>query len=238
MSNNEPLALILEAVLFSAGRPLTEQQLLQLFTEEDRPTLGGLRQALEELQNKYADSALELVSIASGYQFQSKVLYAEWIRRLWEEKPARYSRALLETLALIAYRQPITRGEIEEIRGVSISTSIFKTLLEDREWIRVVGHRDVPGRPALYATTKAFLDYFGLKALDQLPPLPEILALADVDIDQKLNEANDKEKQMQLPELDAVAEAEFAAEDELAAESIADETDIEELDQKELEIEI
>lgn len=234
MSTNDSLALILEAVLFSAGRPLTEQQLLQLFPEEERPTLGGLRQALEELQNKYTESALELVSIASGYQFQSKILYAEWIRRLWEEKPARYSRALLETLALIAYRQPITRGEIEEIRGVSISTSIFKTLQEDREWIRIVGHRDVPGRPALYATTKAFLDYFGLRALDQLPPLPEILALADVDIEQRLSEASDQEKQMLLPELDAEAEAEVdaAIETEIQAE-----IDTEELNEKELEIE-
>lgn len=192
MNTKENLPLILEALLFSAGRPLTEQNLLQLFTDEERPSLGELRAGLQELQNIYTDRGIELVSLASGYQFQSRVVFAEWIRRLWEEKPAKYSRALLETLALIAYRQPITRGEIEEIRGVSISTSIFKTLLEDRGWIRVVGHRDVPGRPALYATTKLFLDYFGLNSLDQLPPLPEILALADIEL---------SPQQLQIPEL-------------------------------------
>ncbi|HSX21033.1 MAG TPA: SMC-Scp complex subunit ScpB [Gammaproteobacteria bacterium] len=216
MSTKEPLAAILEALLFSAARPLSEQQLLQLFTEEERPVLGELRKALQELEAAYADRAVQLVSIASGYQFQSKIEYAEWIRRLWEEKPARYSRALLETLALIAYRQPITRGEIEEIRGVSISPSIFKTLLEDRNWIRVVGHRDVPGRPALYATTKAFLDYFGLKTLDQLPPLPEILALADIDLTAELADQAPAAKQMQLPELFA---AEVADDEEVDVEA-------------------
>lgn len=214
MSTKQPLALIVEALLFSAARPLSEAQLLQLFMEEERPTLGELRSALEELQTAYADRAIELVCIASGYQFQSKLDYAEWIRRLWEEKPARYSRALLETLALIAYRQPITRGEIEEIRGVSISTSIFKTLLDDRNWIRVVGHRDVPGRPALYATTKAFLDYFGLKTLDQLPPLPEILALADIEAAVATTETTDPaERQMELPQIFA-AEVDEEAEEE------------------------
>lgn len=224
MSTKEPLALILEALLFSAARPLSEPQLLQLFSDEERPSLGELRQAIEEIQTKYAASAVELVSIASGYQFQSKVLYSEWIRRLWEEKPAKYSRALLETLALVAYRQPITRGEIEEIRGVSISASIFKTLLDDRSWIRVVGHRDVPGRPALYATTKAFLDYFGLKTLDQLPSLPEILALTDVDLDAKIKAENEQSKQMQLPELfeSAAADAKESAEAE-TTEIVAEE---------------
>jgi segregation and condensation protein B len=120
---------------------------------------------------------VELVKVASGYRFQVKLKWAPWISRLWEEKPQKYSRALLETLALIAYRQPITRGEIEDIRGVVVSTSILKTLLEDREWIRVVGHKEVPGRPALYATTKGFLDYFGLENLQSLPALPEIMNL-------------------------------------------------------------
>ncbi len=194
MSTKEQLPLILEAILFSAGKPLSEQQLLQLFTDEERPGLADLRQALFALQECYSTRGVELVNIASGYQFQSKIDFAVWIARLWEEKPSKYSRALLETLSLIAYRQPITRGEIEEIRGVSISTSIFKTLLEDRGWIRVVGHRDVPGRPGLYATTKQFLDYFGLHSLDQLPPLPEILALADISTEAVT-------QQMQLPEL-------------------------------------
>ena len=153
MSTKEQLPLILEAILFAAGKPLTEQQLLQLFADEERPGLSELRNALFELQKNYTDRGIELICIASGYQFRSKADFAVWISRLWEEKPSKYSRALLETLALIAYRQPITRGEIEEIRGVSISTSIFKTLLDDRGWIRVVGHRDVPGRPGITRRT-------------------------------------------------------------------------------------
>lgn len=201
MSTKEQLPLILEAILFSAGKPLPEAHLLQLFADDERPSLAELRQALHELQQIYQTRGVELVCIASGYQFQSKVDFAVWIGRLWEEKPSKYSRALLETLALIAYRQPITRGEIEEIRGVSISPSIFKTLLEDRNWIRVVGHRDVPGRPGLYATTKLFLDYFGLNSLDQLPSLPEILALADMDVELQA-------QQMQLPLQDDVPQIE------------------------------
>lgn len=219
MSTKEQLPLILEAILFAAGKPLSEQQLLQLFAEEERPGLADLRQAIFTLQEFYSTRGVELVCIASGYQFQSKIDFAMWIGRLWEEKPSKYSRALLETLALIAYRQPITRGEIEEIRGVSISTSIFKTLLEDRGWIRVVGHRDVPGRPGLYATTKQFLDYFGLHSLDQLPPLPEILALADLNVESAA-------QQMQLPELlQAVVEdeaIELATEPEIAEPEITE----------------
>ena len=195
MNTKEHLPQILEAILFSAGKPLTEQQLLNIFTDEEKPSLSELRQALFALQATYENRGIELLLIASGYQFQSRVDFATWIARLWEEKPSKYSRALLETLALIAYRQPITRGEIEEIRGVSISASIFKTLLEDREWIRVVGHRDVPGRPGLYATTKQFLDYFGLNSLDQLPSLPEILALTDLEVETNLVQ------QLEIPEL-------------------------------------
>lgn len=206
MSNEDQLPQIIEAILFSAGKPLTEAQLLNLFSEEERPSLSQIRQAIFKLQEDYADRGVELVALASGYQFQSKVAYAPWIGNLWEEKPAKYSRALLETLALIAYRQPITRGEIEEIRGVSISASIFKTLHEDRGWIRVVGHRDVPGRPGLYATTKQFLDYFGLKTLDQLPALPEILALTDPEQVAALAASHDSENQMELPELNGLKE--------------------------------
>lgn len=168
---------LLEAILLAAGKPMTEEQLLNLFLEEERPSAEDLRAALEELQADYAARGIELIQVASGYRFQIKPEWAIWVSRLWEEKPQKYSRALLETLALIAYRQPITRGEIEDIRGVTVSTSILKTLLEDREWIRVVGHKEVPGRPALYATTKAFLDYFGLKSLQNLPALPEIMNL-------------------------------------------------------------
>ena len=174
---------LLEAILLAAGKPMTEEQLLNLFLEEERPNLGELRTALEELQADYAERGVELVQVASGYRFQIKSEWAIWVSRLWEEKPHKYSRAFLETLALIAYRQPITRGEIEDIRGVTVSTSILKALLEDREWIRVVGHKEVPGRPALYATTKAFLDYFGLKNLQNLPALPEIMNLETVETD-------------------------------------------------------
>lgn len=223
MNTKEMLPLILEALIFSAGRPITEQQILQMFDDEDKPSLGELRQALETLEQQYSERSIHLVALASGYQFQSKIDYAPWIRRLWEEKPAKYSRALLETLSLIAYRQPITRGEIEDIRGVSISTSIFKTLLEDREWIRVVGHRDVPGRPALYATTKNFLDYFGLKTLDQLPPLPEILALADVDLGVQIADDSPEKKQMQLPELEA-NNAQESVEQEIVEDIVEQET--------------
>ncbi len=177
MIEKNNLQQLLEAVLLAAGKPMTEAQLLKLFNEEDQPALGELRQALQNIIQSCDERGMELVELASGYQFQAKSEFAPWISKLWEERPAKYSRALLETLAIIAYRQPVTRGEIEEIRGVSISSSIFKTLLDDRGWIRVVGHKDVPGRPGLYATTKDLLDYFGLKNLNELPALPEIMNL-------------------------------------------------------------
>lgn len=161
---------ILEAVLMAADEPLSLERLERLFEDAERPPKETLKEALRELQQETADRAVALVEIASGYRFQTKADYAHWVSRLWEEKPPRYSRALLETLALIAYKQPMTRAEIEEVRGVSVNTAIVKTLLE-REWIRVVGHREVPGRPILYGTTKTFLDYFGLKNLDELPAL-------------------------------------------------------------------
>lgn len=170
---------LLEALLLAAGKPLREEDILALFSEEERPSKTLLRQTLKKLQDSCETRGFRLVEIASGYQFQINSEWAPWVSKLWEEKAPRYSRALLETLALIAYRQPITRGEIEDIRGVSISQSIFKTLLEERDWIRAVGHREVPGKPALYATTKQFLDYFGLKTLEELPSLPEIMNLED-----------------------------------------------------------
>jgi segregation and condensation protein B len=164
---------IIEGALLAAGGPLTPDQLLGLFGEEERPDRDQVLETLASLEADYAERGIELVQVAGGYRVQVRREVAPWVGRLWEEKPVRYSRALLETLALIAYRQPITRGEIEDIRGVSVSTSIVKTLAE-REWIRVVGHRDVPGRPALYATTRKFLDYFGLRSLNDLPTLAEI----------------------------------------------------------------
>jgi len=165
---------ILEAVLLAAERSLTVPQLEALFElDEERPTRDEIRKALHEMEDDYASHGFELKHVASGYRLQVKQDFSTWVGRLWEERPARYTRALLETMALIAYRQPITRGEIEEVRGVSVSSNIIKTLLE-RDWIKVLGHKDVPGKPTLYGTTKEFLDYFNLQKLDQLPTLAEI----------------------------------------------------------------
>ena len=177
MSERPSLKNIVEGALLAAGGPLTLETLASLFAEDEEvvPTREELTAALAALEADYQDRGIELAQVAGGYRIQVRKACAPWVARLWDEKPPRYSRALLETLALIAYRQPITRGEIEEIRGVAVSTNIVKTLLE-REWVRVVGHRDVPGRPALYATTRKFLDYFGLKSLNELPTLAEIRA--------------------------------------------------------------
>ncbi|GAB4347921.1 MAG: hypothetical protein Kow006_08060 [Gammaproteobacteria bacterium] len=164
---------IVEAALLAAGEPLSIDQLQRLFVEAEAPPRDELRAALKTLAEEYEGRGIELKEVGSGFRIQTRSEMSEWVSRLWEERPPRYSRALLETLALIAYRQPITRGEIEEIRGVSVSTNIVKTLLE-REWVRVVGHRDVPGKPAMYGTTRQFLDYFNLKSLNELPTLAEI----------------------------------------------------------------
>lgn len=168
-----PLKLIVEAILLAAGRPLTLDQMLAMFEDKERPERAELREAIKALQEDYSERGIDLVQVGGGFRIQVRETMQPWVARLWEEKPARYSRALLETLALIAYRQPITRGEIESVRGVAVSTNIMKTLLE-REWVHVVGHRDVPGRPAMYGTTKQFLNYFGLKNIDGLPSLAEL----------------------------------------------------------------
>ncbi|WOJ98446.1 SMC-Scp complex subunit ScpB [Congregibacter brevis] len=173
MSESTGLVQIIEAALLAAGKPLTVAQLGALFEEHERPTNDDIRAALEEVRERCEGRGFELVDVASGFRFQVREQMSPWVSRLWQERPQKYSRALLETLALVAYRQPITRGEIEEIRGVAVSTNIIRTLHE-RDWIRVVGHRDVPGRPAMYATTRDFLDYFNLKSLDQLPALADI----------------------------------------------------------------
>lgn len=173
MSGQPSLKQILEGALLAAGEPLPPERLLGLFSDEERPTRDAVLEVLASLERDYRDRGIELIQVAGGFRVQVRQETAPWVARLWEEKPARYSRALLETLALIAYRQPITRGEIEDIRGVAVSTYIVKTLTE-REWIRSVGHRDVPGRPALYATTRKFLDYFGLGSLNDLPTLAEL----------------------------------------------------------------
>jgi segregation and condensation protein B len=169
----EQLQQILEAILLAAGQPLSTAKLAALFSDEERPPTGEISRALEQLGNECAKRGVELIKVASGYRFQVRQNFNEWVSRLWKERPPRYSRALLETIALIAYRQPITRGEIESVRGVSVSTNIIRTL-QEREWIRVVGHRDVPGKPALFGTTHTFLDSFGLQNLDELPTLAEI----------------------------------------------------------------
>ena len=171
--SNQTTKDIIEAVLMAAGKPMTVDQVLAVFQEDGKPSRDEVRQVVETLQTEYEGRGIELVRVASGYRIQVKQDMEPWVSRLTDEKPARYSRALLETLALVAYRQPITRGEIEDIRGVSTSSSIMKTL-QERQWVRIVGHRDVPGKPAMFGTTRQFLDYFNLKSLDELPSLMEL----------------------------------------------------------------
>lgn len=175
MNLNEPrdLASLIEAFLLASGKPQSLERLYELLEEAERPAPAVFKKALEVLAKSCNGRAFELKEVASGYRLQIRETYAPWVGRLWEERPQRYSRALLETMALIAYRQPITRGEIEDVRGVAVNTNIIKTLME-REWIRIVGYREVPGRPAMFATTKAFLDHFNLHSLDQLPALAEL----------------------------------------------------------------
>jgi segregation and condensation protein B len=179
--SDHSLSYVLEAVLLAAGRPVSVDQMLELFEESQRPSVEEVNAALEELAGRCADRACELREVASGWRMQVRAQYADVVSRLWQERPSRYSRALLETLALIAYRQPITRSEIEDIRGVTVSSTIMRTLHE-RNWIRVVGHREVPGRPELLGTTREFLDYFGLKSLDDLPTLAELRDLDDIKV--------------------------------------------------------
>ena len=169
----EKLQNILEAVLISADKPTSIEKLLTFFDPEDLVNRNDVKKALVDLQKSYQDRGFELIETAGGFRFQTKEEYKKWVTQHWDEKPAKYSRALLETLALIVYRQPITRAEIEEIRGVAVSSHIIKTL-QEREWIRIVGHKEVPGRPSLLGTTRQFLDYFNLKSLDQMPSLSEI----------------------------------------------------------------
>ena len=169
----EKLQNILEAILISAEKPLNIDKLLGFFQEEDLVNRNDVKQALALIEKTFEDRGFELIETASGFRFQTKEEYKQWVTQHWDEKPAKYSRALLETLALIVYRQPITRAEIEDIRGVAVSSNIIKTL-QERDWIRVVGHKEVPGRPALLGTTRQFLDYFNLKSLDEMPSLSEV----------------------------------------------------------------
>jgi segregation and condensation protein B len=171
---------IVEAALLAAGKSLTLNELSQIFDESERPDAHAIRAALESLAVDYAARPIEIKETGAGWRIQVRRVYGPAVARLWPERPQRYSRALLETLALIAYRQPITRAEIESVRGVAVNPNITKTLLE-RQWIRVVGHRDLPGRPELLGTTREFLEYFGLRSLDELPPLSELRSLGEID---------------------------------------------------------
>jgi segregation and condensation protein B len=213
--NDQYVKNVIEAALLAAGRPLSMDELLGVFDERDESSSAEVRAALAALTAEYETRGLELLEVASGYRIQIRAAVAQPVSRLWQERPAKYSRALLETLALIAYRQPITRGEIEQIRGVAVNPNIIKTLLE-RSWIRVVGHRDVPGKPELLGTTREFLDYFSLKKLDDLPTLSQLKELEDLRV------------QLTLPGADPQVAAELEAEanaDPLAASDEDEETD-------------
>ena len=216
---------IIEGALMAAAKPMNVQQLAELFDEEERPATDVIRTTLEDIQQDCAGRGFELQQIASGYRFQVVQEVSPWVGKMWEEKPQKYSRALLETLALIAYRQPITRGDIEEIRGVAVSSNIVKTLTE-RDWIRVVGHKDVPGRPAMYATTKRFLDYFNLKSLDELPTLAEIRDLdsmnEELELAAQMEEAVSEEANKAEAGVDEVEASEEGALEEVAEESQQD----------------
>jgi segregation and condensation protein B len=199
---------IVEAALLAAGRPLEVDQIREIFEEYDRPEASDVKEALAALAADYEGRALELAEVASGWRVQVRAAYSAPVSRLWQERPTKYSRALLETLALIAYRQPITRAEIEDVRGVTVKPNIVKTLTE-RNWVRVVGHREVPGRPELLGTTRDFLDYFGLKSLDQLPTLAELKDMDAVGVQLELPEAPVEAIAAVVP--DELAEAEDAA---------------------------
>lgn len=214
--------MIVEGLLLAAGKPLTLDTIAQVFSVRERPDRKELKVVMQVISEECNDRGFELKEVASGYRFQVKQELSKWVAKLWVEKPPRYTRALLETLSLVAYRQPITRGDIEEVRGVSVSPNIIRTLI-DREWIRVVGHRDVPGRPAMFATTKQFLDYFNLKSLQELPPLSEIKELIGTEPEFDLNEELAQSRILDLPDeisneesqaLTASEEAELIAEEE------------------------
>ena len=206
VANDLALRNVCEAALLAAGRPLTVEQIAELFDEAERPGNQQVRIALEALSADYATRGIELREVSTGFRVQVRAEAASVVSRLWQERPAKYSRALLETLALIAYRQPITRGEIEDIRGVAVNPNIIRTL-QERGWIRTVGYREVPGRPELLGTTREFLDYFGLKSLDNLPTLAQLRDVENLGV------------QLEFPETQPAA----AAADALAAEAASDE---------------
>jgi segregation and condensation protein B len=189
---------IVEAILFAANRPMTIKQIIEVFPEIERPDTIEVQDAIDAIIEDYLARPIELKKVASGYRFQVRAELSRWVSRLFEEKPPRYSRALLETLAIIAYRQPVTRGEIEDIRGVGVSSSIIQTLLE-REWIKVIGQKEAPGRPSLYGTTRLFLDYFNITTLSDLPTLQEIQDL-DLTFDNKQPMLQEESEQQEIPD--------------------------------------
>jgi segregation and condensation protein B len=211
--SEQPLSRVLEAVLLAAGRPVNVEQMRELFDEARRPDADEVLAALADLAASCVDRAFELREVASGWRLQVRAEHADVVSRLWQERPSRYSRALLETLALIAYRQPITRGEIEDIRGVTVSSTIMRTL-QERNWIRVVGHREVPGRPELLGTTREFLDYFGLRSLDDLPTLAELRDLDDIKVQLEFPGGQSATESLPAP----VAEAHYDPEDDAVVE--------------------
>lgn len=218
MSNKAQHKAIIEAALFAASEPMSVVNLQQLFDETEAVTANDIKALLAELETDYAERGVELKRVASGFRFQARETYAPWLSRLWQQKPAKYSRALLETLALIAYRQPITRAEIEDIRGVVVSSDIIKKLM-DREWIKIVGAKDVPGKPALFATTKNFLDYFNLKAISDLPALEEVVDLEKMEAQLKEQLALDmKVEEVEHVEETAAVEAVAFDDDKLESE--------------------
>jgi len=234
-TNPDKLKQIIEGALLAAGRPLSVDSILSLFLDEDQPSRDEIREAIKILQDDCVNRGVELKEVSTGFRYQVKADLAEWVARLWEEKASKYSRASLETLALIAYRQPITRSEIEDVRGVSVSSHIVKSMLE-REWVRVIGHRDVPGRPALYGTTKTFLDYFGLKSLSELPPLAELRNIESIerelDFGDKPAETQNEDQQVSLDaEQGEVQPVAIAEEDEMPVEAAA--ADVAELSETE-----
>ncbi|MGK2915654.1 MAG: SMC-Scp complex subunit ScpB [Porticoccaceae bacterium] len=207
---------IIEGALLAAARPLDIPQLETLFADDERPSRDELRAALDDIAADCREHGYELVHVASGYRFQVRQEIAPWINRLWDEKPRKYTRALLETLAVIAYRQPVTRGDIEQIRGVAVSSDTVRTLFE-RDWIRTVGHRDVPGRPALYATTKQFLDYFNLQALEQLPSLGDIRDLVSINSELEFGDGEVERSGGDAPRMDLTEQTDTTAEGEAAS---------------------
>lgn len=220
----EPLKKILEGALLAAGKPLDLAALENLFSERDQVDKDLLNQALDGLASDCEERSYQLRKVGSGYRLQVRQELAPWINNLWEEKPKKYSRALLETLSLIAYRQPITRGDIEQIRGVAVSSDIIRSL-EEREWVRVVGHRDVPGRPALFATTRQFLDYFDLRTLNELPPLSEIR-----DIDEINAELGFGDLSAEGQAIDTEMEREMDNDDDIGADLESDRNDSRSMD--------